>query len=105
MGLKDKTIYLGVPAKMSFLKEQLADTTVRKKLKCFIDQHWGADYTLDVNLDKEGIGGQSAQALAQQKEKIREEDIAKQVAEHPLVKAATVALKGHVKSIKNSQPQ
>jgi len=107
LGEKEKVLSLGVPAKMTFIKDQLADAEVRKKLQSFVDQHWSTGYTFTVQLEKgEMIGtsaGMSAKNVSDQKEKKQEEDLADRVANHPLIKSATTALKGQIKSIKNPQ--
>jgi DNA polymerase-3 subunit gamma/tau len=103
IGEKDKALFLAIPAKMSFLKEALAEAEVRKNLQSLIDRHWGAGYTLSIQLEKGEVVGVSAKAVADQKEKKQEEDLAGKVANHPLIKSATTALKGQIKSIKNPQ--
>ncbi|MFP5518790.1 MAG: DNA polymerase III subunit gamma/tau [Bdellovibrionia bacterium] len=94
----DRLIHLGVPPKLVFLKEQMADTQVRKKLQGYIDSLWGDGYSFQVNTDP-AKSGQSAQALVQQKHQLAEDEVKKQIAEHPAVKAATKAFKGQIKSV------
>lgn len=102
-GLKGQLIELAVPKGLDFLKDQLADTNTRKKIQSFIDQIWGPGYTLEIRVGKDvGSGaGKSAQELARQKELDRQQVLAKKIAEHPMVKAATETFKGQIKSIKD----
>jgi DNA polymerase-3 subunit gamma/tau len=103
IGEKDKVLNLAVPAKMAFLKDQLADAEVRKNLQGLIEQHWGPGFSVTIQIGKDETVGTSARGNAEQKEKKQTEDLAEKVANHPLIKSATTALKGQVKSIKNPQ--
>jgi DNA polymerase-3 subunit gamma/tau len=102
-GEKDKVLSLAVPPKMAFLKDQLADADIRKNLQSLIEQHWGSGFTLTIQIGKDEAVGTSARGVAEQKEKKQTEDLAEKVANHPLIKSATTALKGQVKSIKSPQ--
>ncbi len=91
-------ISLGVPAKLAFLKEQMADPQVRKKLQGFIDSYWASGYSFEVLMSRENVG-ESAQALVQKKQQLAEEELHRQIAENPMVKAAQEVFKGQIKSI------
>ncbi|MEK2647093.1 DNA polymerase III subunit gamma/tau [Bdellovibrio sp. BCCA] len=93
-----KLVSLGVPAKLAFLKEQMADAQVRKKLQGFIDSYWGAGYSFEVLMSRDQVG-ESAQAMQQKKVQMAEEEIRNKIAENPMVKAAQDVFKGHIKSI------
>jgi DNA polymerase-3 subunit gamma/tau len=99
-GVKDKTLELSVPKKMSFLKDQMNDPEIQKKLKSMIDQHWGAGYTFQIVAGRED--GASAVDMTAKKAQVRDEEIAQQVADHPLVKSAQAVFKGQIKSIKET---
>jgi DNA polymerase-3 subunit gamma/tau len=103
ISFRDKHVSLGIPPKMVFLKDQFADVATRKKLQGFIDQIWGDGYTLELKMGSESVSGLSAQALKEAEKKTKESEIAQKVAEHPLVKSATAALNGQIKSIKSNQ--
>ena len=101
-----KLISLGVPPKLAFLKEQMADTQVRKKLQGFIDSYWGAGYSFEVLMNRDQVG-ESAQALQQKKVQLAEDEIRTRIAENPMVKTAQEVFKGQIKSIvelKNQKP-
>lgn len=93
-----KLLSLGVPPKLAFLKDQMADAQVRKKLQGFIDSYWGAGYSFEVLMSRDQVG-ESAQALQQKKVQMAEEDLRNKIAENPMVKAAQSVFKGQIKSI------
>ncbi|KYG66523.1 hypothetical protein AZI86_05615 [Bdellovibrio bacteriovorus] len=93
-----KLLSLGVPAKLAFLKEQMADTQVRKKLQGFIDSYWGAGYSFEVLMSRDQVG-ESAQALQQKKVQQAEDELRTKIVENPMVKAAQDVFKGNIKSI------
>ncbi|NUN06531.1 MAG: DNA polymerase III subunit gamma/tau [Bdellovibrio sp.] len=93
-----KLLSLGVPPKLAFLKEQMADTQVRKKLQGFIDSYWGAGYSFEVLMSRDQVG-ESAQALQQKKVQLAEDELREKIAANPMVKAAQDIFKGHIKSI------
>lgn len=93
-----KLVSLGVPVKLAFLKEQMADAQVRKKLQGFIDSYWGAGYSFEVLMSRDQVG-ESAQAMQQKKVQMAEDEIRNKIAENPMVKAAQDVFKGHIKSI------
>jgi DNA polymerase-3 subunit gamma/tau len=100
---KNKAIELAVPAKMAFLKDQVADRTVREKLQAFVDQQWGPGYSLNITVSQDAnAAGTSAKSLEQEKETKKQQNMAEQVAAHPAVRAASSAFKGQVKSIKEN---
>lgn len=93
-----KLISLGVPVKLAFLKDQMADAQVRKKLQGFIDSYWGAGYSFEVLMSRDQVG-ESAQAIQQKKVQVAEEEVRNQINENPMVKAAQTVFKGQIKSI------
>lgn len=93
-----KLISLGVPMKLAFLKDQMADAQVRKKLQGFIDSYWGAGYSFEVLMSRDQVG-ESAQAIQQKKVQLAEEELRNKINENPMVKAAQTVFKGQIKSI------
>lgn len=91
-------INLAVPPKLVFLKEQMADQQVRKKLQGFIDSFWGRGYSFQIKSAADSQG-ESAQSLVQKKQLVADEELKVLIHDHPLVKAATDAFQGEVKSI------
>ena len=100
LGLNQKKIELALPNKLFFLKDQLADTALRKKIQTAVEQFYGAGYAFDIKFGAEPDNAVSAKVLGQQKEEKKEKDLAQQIAEHPKVKMATAVFKAQVKSIK-----
>jgi hypothetical protein len=103
LGEKNKVLDLAIPQKMNFLKDQMSDLAVQKKLQSFIEKIFGVGYRFEIQTAKDESAGTSAQAMVQTKQKSKEEDMAKQVADHPRIKSATAAFKGQIKSIKGPQ--
>lgn len=100
LGLNQKKIELALPNKLFFLKDQLADTALRKKIQTAVEQFYGAGYAFDIKFGAEVDNAVSAKVLGQQKEEKKEKDLAQQIAEHPKVKMATAVFSAQVKSIK-----
>lgn len=100
MGLKGKTLGLGVLDKMQFLKQQLTSPQANKKLQSYVDQFWGEGYALDIQTVKDKSAGFSAQSLTEQKEQQQKEKLDQQIQAHPLVKTAQAIFKSQIKSIK-----
>lgn len=103
LGQTNKILELAVPTKFAFLKDQLSEVATRNKLQGFIESHFGAGMTHQIQMSKGEAMGTSAQHMVQQKQKVREDEIAQKVADHPLIKSATLAFKGQIKSIKSQQ--
>jgi DNA polymerase-3 subunit gamma/tau len=93
-----KTLRLGVPPKLTFLKDQMSDSHVRKKLQGYIDSYWGDGYSFDVSMSRDP-GGETGHALLQKKVQLAEDDLRTKINEHPMVKAAQAAFKGQIKSV------
>ncbi|MNJ91240.1 DNA polymerase III subunit tau [compost metagenome] len=98
-----KLLSLGVSPKLAFLKDQMADTQVRKKLQGFIDSYWGAGYSFEVLMSRDQVG-ESAQALQQKKQQLAEDEIRNMVTNNPMVKAAQETFNGQIKSIVEIKP-
>jgi DNA polymerase-3 subunit gamma/tau len=103
LGEKNKVLDLTVPAKFAFLRDQLLEKSVHAKLQEAVSAHFGEGYTYQIQAAKDEAAGTSAQAMVQQKAKMKQEEIAQKVAEHPMIKSAQAAFKGQIKSIKNQQ--
>ncbi len=104
LGEKNKVLELSVPAKLAFLKDQLNDSELKRKIQESVTHHFGQGYSFEIQgIAKSETVGTSAQSMVQQKQKLKQEEIAQKVAEHPMIKTAQSALKGQIKSIKNQQ--
>jgi len=103
LGEKNKVLDLTVPAKFAFLRDQLTEKSTNEKLQEAVTAHFGPGITYQIQASKDEAAGTSAQAMVQQKQKLKQDEIAQKVAEHPMVKSAQAAFKGQIKSIKNQQ--
>lgn len=100
MGIKDKSVCLGILDKMQFLKQQLTAPQTAKRLQSYIDRFWGEGYALDIQTVKDKSNGFSAQAMTEQKEQQKKDLLDQQIQSHPLVKTAQAIFKSQIKSIK-----
>ncbi len=98
-GEDGQIIKLAVPPKLAFLKEQMADSEIRRKLKGCIDSLWGQGYSFEIVSGRETPAGDTAQSLANKKRDAHEDELRQKIAEHPMVKAAQAALKSEIKSV------
>lgn len=103
LGEKNKVLDLAIPQKMGFLKDQISDKTVQQKLQSFIEKSFGPGYSFQIQSTSDETAGTSAQAMVQNKQKVKDEEMATKVANHPVIKSATSAFKGQIKSIKGPQ--
>jgi DNA polymerase-3 subunit gamma/tau len=103
LGEKNKVMELAIPAKLAFMKDQLADKAVGQRLQVLLTENFGEGFSYQIQLSKDEKIGTSAAAVVQKKEKLKEDEIAQKVADHPMIKSATAAFKGQVKSIKSQQ--
>lgn len=99
-GEKERNLEFSVPTSLSFIKEQLADSAMHKKMQSLIDRYWGPGYTFNIRLAQQGVKITTPQQLDQSKKIVSEEEFKQKIAEDPQVKAATLALKGKIKSVK-----
>ena len=102
-GLEDKKLSLATPAKLAFLKEQMADIEVRKKLQALIDSLWGQGYSFEVTVAKANLVAESASSLGQKKNQELEDKMRVQIEKHPQVQAAKEIFKGTIKTVHSSK--
>ena len=94
-----QVLILGVPPKLAFLKEQMADSAIRAKLQGFIDSYWGPGYSFQVPGAREVVAGESSQSMVQRKQQLAEEDLRKQIEENPMVKTAQLVFGSQIMSV------
>ncbi len=93
-----KLLSFGVPPKLAFLKDQMSDTQVRKKLQGFIDSYWAPGYSFEVLMNRDQVG-ESAQSLQQKKVQVAEDEIRTKIETNPMVKTAQEVFNGQIKSV------
>lgn len=101
LGEKNKVLDLAISAKFAFLKDQLSEATTKAKMQSAIEAHFGSGFSFQIQTAKDEKAGTSAKAMVQEKQKVKQEEIAQKVADHPMIKSAKAGLKGQIKSIKN----
>lgn len=99
-GVENKVLHLGVPAKLAFLREQMTDIELRKKLQGLIDSYWGEGYSFQDFVAKENSTAESAVSLSQKKSQLAEDKILAQIELHPQVQAAKEVFKGTIRTHK-----
>jgi DNA polymerase-3 subunit gamma/tau len=101
LGEEKKKISLAVPTKFDFIKDQMSDVVLRKKLQSLIDGYFGSGYSFDLKPEEKNAAkaneGITAQKVGLAKEKQKQQDLSKQVADHPMVKSANSVFKGSFK--------
>ncbi len=97
--IEREKLFLGVPEKLGFLKDQLNSTEIVKKLQGFIASYWGPRYSFEVVTDKKQLGGESAQTLVQKKKKEEAETAHVRASQNPLVKSAQDVFKAKIISV------
>lgn len=102
LGEKNKVLELSIPSKFGFMRDQLADAGLKAKLQKAIESHFGQGYVFQIQAGKDDKIGTSAKDMAAKQQQQKDDAIAQQVADHPLIKTAQSALKGQIKSIKNN---
>lgn len=97
--LEGQKIFIGIPERLGFLKDQLASAEIAKKLQGFIASHWGPGYSFEVVTDKKQLKGESAKAIVQKKKQEEKENVYAKAAENPLVKSAQDAFNAKIVSV------
>lgn len=94
----DKKLSLSVPKHLVFLKDQLNEAAMKKKLQGYIDSYWGDGYALEVAMQS-SPQGETAQAIMSKKTQLAEEEIKQKILNDPKVIAAQKAFNGSIKSV------
>jgi len=92
-------LFLGVPTKLVFLKDQMNEKDTKNKLQGTIDSHWGSGYAFEVIVTKDAAQAESVHTMTQKSQLKADEELKKNLAEHPMIKAAQNVFKGQIKSV------
>lgn len=97
----DKMISLGLPDKMSFLYDKLAEPKNLERTKNFLESFWKDKREVEVTvLDKNHIHENlSPKAMENKAKKQKEKKEADSIEAHPLVKAAEEVFKDNIKKV------
>lgn len=102
LGEKNKVLELSVPPKFAFMKDQLNDPELKKKIQTAVESYFGSDYSFQILSDKnDKSSGHSAKEMVQKQQQAKAQAETQQVTDHPLFKSAQAALRGQIKTIKN----
>src|SRR5690606_18894354 len=100
LGIDNKRVTIGVPAKMKFLGQKLNADDALKRLTTYMTTFWGPGYSVEVRMGAGGAESLSPKELEQKREAEREAEVRRQVENHPLVKSAKDVFSGEIQSIK-----
>lgn len=98
---RDKTLLLGVPPKLVYLKEQMKEPQIRQKVQGFIDSFWGEGYSFEVSLNAKENAGETAVQIMAQKKADEEELFRKHLEQDPRMQLAKKLFKSKIVEIKN----
>ncbi|MEI7973927.1 MAG: DNA polymerase III subunit gamma/tau [Bdellovibrio sp.] len=96
--LRPMELVLAVPAKFSFLKEQLQEPTQRERLEKALELFWKSPRVLVLQTEKTA-SGLSVQRHEENQKKRQQDDLRERVLHHPRVQSLNEILKAEVKSI------
>jgi DNA polymerase-3 subunit gamma/tau len=106
-------IRLQIPPKLSFLQEQLTDAPIKIQIDKRVETAWGKGYSADIEVagaprsaGPEAAASTGSLSVADQtknRELQRQEDLLKQVSEHPKVKLAQSVFNGKIQIRKKGE--
>lgn len=100
IGVKDNRLELAVPVKLQFLRHQLSDVKTQQNLNKKISEFWGPGFAYILTTTEKKSAGVSVKGVMEEKIKLEEERLEKEIHAHPLVKAAKSVFNGEVAAIK-----
>ncbi len=90
-------IELNVPSKMSFLKDQLNEKEIQKKITSLLEQLWGQALLVTITVGKEvSTVAPTAMKMGQDKAKQKESELLEQAAQNPKVATFNRIFQGRV---------
>lgn len=101
LGQEGKTLQLGIPAKLQFLKQQFQDAAFLKKMQGYIDQLWGSGYVFNAQVAKEKDKGFSIAGAEEEKGQQHHSKLRDEIENHPTVKAAQAIFNAQIVDIKD----
>lgn len=96
--LRPTELILAVPAKFSFLREQLLEPAQRERLEKALELFWKSPRVLVLHTEK-AASGLSVQRHEENQKKKQQDDLRERVLHHPRVQSLNEILKAEVKSI------
>jgi DNA polymerase-3 subunit gamma/tau len=101
LGLEGKTLQLGIPAKLQFLRQQFQDDALIKKVQGFIDQLWGSGYVFNAQVAKDKDKGVSVIGAEEEKRQQQGDKLREEIENHPAIKAAQSVFNAQIVDIKD----
>jgi hypothetical protein len=99
----ENKLELGVPSKVSFLLPQFQDKALLSDLGKHIHIEYGPDCDFVITEMKQSSfkTATTAKSLANEKEKVKSQEVIEDLSKHPLVRSASQAFKVKIKSVTN----
>lgn len=101
LGQDGKTLNLGIPAKLQFLRQQFQDANFVKKVQGFIDQLWGSGYVFNAQVVKDKEKGFSVIGAEEEKKQQQGDKLREEIESHPAIKAAQNVFNTQIVDIKD----
>jgi DNA polymerase-3 subunit gamma/tau len=101
LGQDGKTLNLGIPAKLQFLRQQFQDANFVKKVQGFIDQLWGSGYVFNAQVVKDKEKGFSVIGAEEEKKQQQGDKLREEIESHPAIKAAQSVFNTQIVDIKD----
>ena len=105
----ESELVLGVPKKVSFLFDKVADKENLKKVETFLETFWNKKYTVTAKLaDEKAAKAAEAEtptpkAVIEKVNQAKQKTVENQVETNPLVRSVQDVFKGQIKSIKEKR--
>ncbi len=105
----DSELVLGIPKKVSFLFDKVADKENLKKVETFLETFWNKKYTVTAKLaDEKSVKAAEAEtptpkAVIEKAQKAKQKTVESQVETNALVRSVQDVFKGQIKSIKEKR--
>jgi DNA polymerase III subunit gamma/tau len=109
MSQTDSELVLGVPKKVSFLFDKVADKENLKKVETFLETFWNKKYTVTAKLADEKavkaaeVEAPTPKAVIEKVQKAKQKTVENQVETNALVRSVQDVFKGQIKSIKEKR--
>jgi DNA polymerase-3 subunit gamma/tau len=101
LGEEGKTLQLGIPIKLHFLRQQFLDVVFVKKVQGFIDQLWGSGYVFNIHVVKDKDKGISVVGVEVEKKQQQDDKFREQIENDPAIKAAQTVFNAQIVDIKD----
>jgi hypothetical protein len=103
-------IRLQIPTKLGFLQEQLTEANIKNQIDKRVENAWGKGFSADIEVTglqkstaSQPVSSISVADQTKNREQKQQEDILKQISEHPKVKLAQSVFNGKIQIRKKGE--